>query len=74
MTGDEVAELLAAGGLGAACGECAVYLGAEPEIGAAVGLFVVVAGRPIARHIVRLLRRVADKWDKLLGPPPEEKP
>jgi len=74
MSGDDVAELLAAGGLGAACGECAVWLGAEPEIGAAVGLLVVVAGRPIARHLVRLLRRCADKWDKLLGPPPDEKP
>jgi len=74
VTGDELSELLAAGGLGAACGECAMYLGASPEIGAAVGLLVVVAGRPIARHIVRYLRKVADKWDKLLGPPPDEKP
>ena len=51
----------------------AVLEGVEGAV-VTVGLLVVVAGRPIARHIVRALRRCADKWDKLLGPPPDEKP
>ena len=68
MESGELPELLAAGSVGAACGECAIYLGASPELGAVVGIVIVVFGRPVVRHLVARLRPMLDRWDAWASP------